>query len=179
MPETPDLRTKFIFELFDAEVVKFGNFTLKGGHVTPVYFDLRRLISFPKILKMATQIIDEVIQERGLSYDHVCGVPLAALPLATTYAIPRDIPMIMPRKETKGHGTNNLVEGVFQKGDTSLIIEDTVVSGQSIADVADSLAERCGIRVTDAIVVLDRAQGATASLQRRGITLHSCIDVFQ
>ena len=59
----------------------------------------------------------------------MCGVPLAALPLATAFAIPRDHPMIMPRKETKGHGTNNLVEGVFQKGDTSLVIEDTAVSG--------------------------------------------------
>ena len=64
-------------------------------------------------------------------------------------------------------------------GDKSLIIEDTVVSGQSIADVVDSLNDQCGVHVTDAIVVLDRSQGAAASLQRRGVTLHACVDVFQ
>ena len=66
-----------------------------------------------------------------------------------------------------------------ETGDTSLVIEDTVVSGQSIADVADSLADRCGVHVTNAIVVLDRSQGAAASLNRRGITLHACVDVFE
>ena len=56
------------------QVVKFGSFTLKGGHETPVYFDLRRLISYPKILKTAAQLIDAVVQEvgRGVAQRNVC-----------------------------------------------------------------------------------------------------------
>jgi len=174
-----DDKVKFILNLFEAKVVRFGSFTLKGGHVSPVYFDLRLLISHPKILKAAAHLIADKVKEKSLVFDHVCGVPLAALPLATSYAIPRDLPMIMPRKEIKGHGTNSLVEGVFERGDTSLVIEDTAVSGRSVAEVAESLDQRCGINVTDAIVVLDRLQGGASNLQGRGITLHACTDVFE
>lgn len=175
----PDTKVKFIVDLFNAKVVRFGSFTLKGGHVSPVYFDLRLLISHPKILKAAAQLIADKVKEKSIVFDHVCGVPLAALPLATTYAIPRDLPMIMPRKEVKGHGTNSLVEGAFAKGDTTLVIEDTAVSGRSVAEVAESLDQRCGILVTDAVVVLDRLQGGVSSLQSRGISLHACTDVFE
>merc|ERR1711962_279733 len=97
------------------KVVRFGSFTLKGGHTTPVYFDLRLLISYPKLLKTAARLIADNVKEKALRFDHVCGVPLAALPLATIYAISRDLPMILPRKENKGHGTNSLVEGVFKR----------------------------------------------------------------
>lgn len=172
-------RSEFILDLFDAKVVRFGSFTLKGGHVSPIYFDLRLLISHPKILKAAAQLIAEKVNEKCLKFDHVCGVPLAALPLATTFAIPRDLPMIMPRKETKGHGTNSLVEGVYAKGDTSLLIEDTAVSGRSVAEIAESLFSRCGIVVTDAVVVLDRLQGGVSNCSSRGITLHACTDVIE
>ena len=67
----------------------------------------------------------------------------------------------------------------IKKGDTSLVVEDTVVSGQSIAEVAHLLRDRCGVNVTDAVVVLDRLQGGASNLQTKGITLHACVDVFE
>ena len=59
------------------------------------------------------------------------------------------------------------------------MVEDTAVSGRSVSEVVDSLDQHCGITVTDAIVVLDRMQGGVANLRDRGVTLHSCTDVFE
>lgn len=174
--EYNETEIQFILDLFEAEVVKFGSFTLGGGHVTPVYFDLRLLVSHPRLLKTSARLVAAKTEQTGLVFDHVCGVPLAALPIATTFCVTTDVPMILRRKEAKSYGTKKLIEGVFKKGDTSLVLEDTVVSGRSIWETVEALGD-AGVAVTDAVVLLDRKQGAKKNLEKRGVKLHSCVDV--
>lgn len=69
-------------------------------------------------------------------------------------------------------GTKRLVEGTINPGDTCLIIEDVVTSGSSVLETVEVL-QREGLKVTDAIVLLDREQGGKDKLQSHGIRLHS------
>jgi len=64
-------------------------------------------------------------------------VPYAALSIATLVAVKSDRSLLVRRKEAKGHGTKKMVEGVFSKGDTCVIVEDVVTSGLSIVETVE------------------------------------------
>lgn len=108
----------------------------------------------------------------GLHYDILCGVPYAALPLTAIMSVNSNIPMIMKRKETKLYATKRILEGVFEKNQTCLIVEDVVTSGGSLLEAVGTLQSE-GLRVIDAVVVLDRDQGGARVLKDNGVRLYS------
>ncbi|KAK6191441.1 hypothetical protein SNE40_003130 [Patella caerulea] len=163
---------KLILELFAVEGIKFGNYTLKSGIEAPVYVDLRVVISYPKLMVEVSNFLWEAAKKAKGSFKTICGVPYTALPLATCISVKENIPMLIRRKEAKGYGTKKLIEGIFNEGDGCLIIEDVCTSGSSVLDTVQAL-NSVGIAVTDAVVLLDREQGAVDMLKYENITLHS------
>ncbi|XP_052532081.1 uridine 5'-monophosphate synthase [Tympanuchus pallidicinctus] len=158
--------------LLEAGAVRFGDFVLRSGIASPVYVDLRGLASRPPLLRLVADLLFQAAKDTALQYDCVCGVPYTALPLATIISSENQIPMLIRRKEAKDYGTKRLVEGTINPGETCLIIEDVVTSGSSVLETAEVLRKE-GLKVTDAVVLLDREQGGKARLEEHGIRLHS------
>lgn len=161
-----------IKELHRVGAIKFGEFKLKSGVISPVYVDLRLMVSYPKLLQMISDLMWEKV--KGLDCDLLCGVPYTALPVATALSLDHDIPMVMRRKEAKAYGTKKIIEGAFTPGDRCLIIEDVVTSGMSIFETIRPL-EEAGLIVEDIVVFVDREQGGRAKIEEQGYRLHSVL----
>jgi uridine monophosphate synthetase len=162
--------------LFDIGAIKTGNFTLKSGLNSPIYIDLRLLISVPDILEMLAQKIG--FRTAQLDFDLVCGVPYTAIPIATAFSLSKKVPMILKRKEAKSHGTKKMVEGIYEPGQKVLLIEDIVTSGMSLLETIESL-EEAGLVVEDTICLVDREQGGKEQLKKRGYQLHSLYNLTE
>jgi uridine monophosphate synthetase len=168
--EVMNHKSDLILKLYEIGAIKFGEFTLKSGLKSPIYFDLRVTISYPEILESIAICLNDLADKD--SYDVVCGVPYAAVPIATTFSLETSKPLIMCRKEAKEHGTKKMVEGVFNQGDRVLVIEDVVTTGSSILETITHL-ENGNLSVQDVVVILDRQQGAKEKLASQGYNLHS------
>jgi uridine monophosphate synthetase len=160
--------------LHEIGAIKFGDFTLKSGIKSPIYIDLRLLVSFPKVLKM---ISAEMIKlAKDLKFNVIAGIPYTALPIATVISVSENWPMVYARKEVKEYGTKKKIEGVYKEGDTALIIDDLITTGGSKFETVEPF-EASGLKITDFIVLVDREQGGRAQLEAKGYKLHSVIGI--
>lgn len=169
-------KKQLAIELFSSGCVRFEYVTLKTGKISPIYIDLRVLISYPLVFKKISELFAGLIDDANLDYDLICGVPYTAIPFATYLSILTNKPMLMKRKEAKNYGTKQMIEGRFTKDQRAIIIEDIVSSGSSVLETVISLKES-GLIVKDVFVVLDRDQGGYENLKEFGIRVHSLIKI--
>ncbi len=156
--------------------VKFGQFTLKSGSISPIYLDLRRLVSNPPTLRLAARAYAGLL--RGLAFDRLAGIPYAALPIATAIGLEMNRPVIYPRREAKDYGMRAVVEGEFQPGETAVVIDDLATTGDTKLESIEKLTAS-GLTVRDVVVLIDREQGAAATLARAGYRLHAVATLSQ
>eukprot|EP00117_Sycon_ciliatum_P013530 scpid95789/ scgid14161/ Uridine 5&apos; Orotate phosphoribosyltransferase; Orotidine 5&apos; OMPdecase len=176
------MASELILALHDIGAIKFGQFTLKSGIQSPVYFDFRDVSCFPKLLRKVSEALWKAGQDAGIRADSVCGVPYTALPFATVIADHHEVPMVIRRKEAKSYGTAKLIEGdrVLTAGSRCLVVEDVVTSGSSVLDTVRVLKEAAeGVIVEDAVVLLDRQQGGRRKLLDAGVRMHSIFTVAE
>ncbi|MFQ6102055.1 MAG: orotate phosphoribosyltransferase [Anaerolineae bacterium] len=159
-------------QLFNTGCIQFGTFTLKSGLTSPIYVDLRLLVSHPPLLGEVARAMAEVA--RGLAFDRIAAIPYAGLPIGTALALKLDRPLIYPRKEIKPHGTRRAIEGAFEPGETVLVVDDLITRGDSKLEAIEPL-EAAGLAVHDVLVLIDREQGGAADLARRGYRLHAIL----
>ncbi|WP_419495329.1 orotidine-5'-phosphate decarboxylase [Chryseobacterium bernardetii] len=169
-------KKEFFLECYKLGIIKFGRFTLKSGIESPFYVDLRPLASDPKILKNLANYLLEMLPLDN--FDLICGVPYAALPMATAMSLESYIPLIIKRKEAKSYGTKKLIEGIYQKGQNCLLVEDVITSGKSLLETIPEI-EQEDLKVSDIVVVLDREQGGKQLLESRGYRVHTLFNISE
>jgi uridine monophosphate synthetase len=170
--------------LFEAGCVQFGRFKLKSGLISPIYLDLRLLVSDPAALWQTAGALAEIIRglpgadgqptRPKLTFDLIAAIPYAALPIGVALSLTIDRPMIYPRKEIKAYGTSRPIEGRFEPGDKVLVLDDLITRGDSKLEAIAPLEEN-GLVVEDILVVIDREQGGGEVLAERGYRLHSLL----
>lgn len=161
--------------LFDNNCIQFGTFTLKSGLTSPIYVDLRLLVSHPPLLQQVGQAMAEVARE--LTFDRIAAIPYAGLPIGVAIALEMNRPLIYPR-EVKAHGTRRAIEGTFEPGETALLVDDLITRGDSKLEAAAPL-KAAGLDVKDVLVLIDREQGGAEDLAQHGYRLHAVLRLVE
>jgi uridine monophosphate synthetase len=162
--------------LLEAGCIKFGSFTLKSGLQSPIYIDLRQIITYPKLLEQVGQAYLPIL--KALQFSRIAGLPYAAIPIATAISLAGNYPMIYPRKEVKTYGTKAEIEGQYQAGETVVVIDDLATTGGSKFEAIEKLTG-VGLVVKDVVVLVDRQSGAKESLEQAGYSMHAVLTISQ
>lgn len=163
-------------QLFDVGAVRLGDIEAKVGRRTPIYFDLRVVVSHPKIMMAISKELQVLASE--IEYDILCGVPYAALPFTAVMSVNSNTPMIMKRKETKQYATKKILEGVYKPDQKCLVVEDVVTSGGSLLETINTLRNEL-LSVTHSVIVLDREQGGASVLKANGVQVKSIFSMTE
>lgn len=161
-------------DLLTSGCVKFGSFTMKSGIQSPIYLDLRRLVTHPQIMLRAARAYAELMN--SLQFDRIAGLPYAALPIATAISLVMDRPLIYPRREAKEYGTKAVIEGDYVAGETAIIVDDLITTGGSKFEAIDKL-KAAGLNVRDVVVLIDRSFDGGKILAEAGYRLHSVVTI--
>ena len=171
LPE--DLET-IVLGLHSIGAVRFGEFQLKSGLISPIYIDLRLVPSRPSLLRKVARSLSRAAS--GLRFDRIAAIPYGGLPIGVALSLEMDKPLIYPRGEVKRHGTRRAVEGMYQPGDTVLVVDDLISTGDSKIEAIEPLLSE-GLQVQDILVLIDRQQGGKQLLAESGYTLHALLSL--
>ena len=156
-----DHRTRFLQLALDADALRFGEFTLKSGRISPYFFNAGRFDSGAAIATLAGCYADALDAE-GLDFDLLFGPAYKGIPLATALGCEyarrgRDLPVTFNRKEAKTHGEGGMLIGAPLAGRRVLIVDDVITAGTAIREALGLIADAGGT-VAGIVIALDRQE---------------------
>ena len=159
--------------LIKNNAIKFGDYILASGKKSPYYIDLRQTISSPITMDwIANSLTRIILNEIGKDkIDRILGVPTAGVPFATVVSQKLGIPLIYYRQARKEHGVRKKIEGLLDRNDRVLVIDDLITTGESVIEAADVVRDQGGV-VNELVVLLDREQGGQDKLRSCRIEPH-------
>ena len=162
------------------KALKFGDFTLASGKKAKYYLDGKQVTLDAHGARLVAEGILDLLAQDTMP-DAVGGMAIGADPITAaiiTMASVRGTPLrgFMVRKESKGHGTDQYVEGPVKPGDNVVIVEDVVTTGGSSL-LAIERVEAFGMKVAGVIAIIDRMEGGAAAFQSRGYKLQSLLTI--
>ena len=141
--------------LINIESVKFSfdqPYTLTSGKKSPVYVDCRKIISYTKERNKVLDYAEQYIKQNNLSFEILAGGETAGIPYAAFLAERLQKPMIYIRKQPKGFGGNQQIEGNFHDNQKAILIEDLTTDGASKVVFIEVL-RKFNINVSDIFVI--------------------------
>ena len=147
-----------------------GDFLLRSGRRSAHYFDKYRFETRPELLEAIGARIATAIGEHEPKAVRLAGPELGAVALAAAASLASRLPFLIVRKQSKGYGTDNRIEGAFEAGERVCLIEDVVTSGGAAVTAVQALRE-AGLECRTAVCVVDREEGGIDELARHGVRL--------
>jgi orotate phosphoribosyltransferase len=147
-----------------------GDFVLRSGRRSTHYFDKYRFETRPDILEALARRIAGVVAEHEPEAARLAGPELGAVALAAAVSLQSGLPFLIVRKDAKSYGTENRIEGAFERGERVCLVEDVVTSGGAALAAVQSL-RGAGLDCRTAVCVVDREEGGTDELARHGVRL--------
>jgi len=164
-------QTAFFDLALHCGVLKFGEFTLKSGRVSPYFFNAGLFNTGGSLAALGEQYAD-AIQQAGVEFDMFFGPAYKGIPLATATATAlsnkhqRDLPWCFNRKEAKAHGEGGTLVGAPLKGKV-LIVDDVITAGTAIRE-SKAIIDEHGADLAGVVLALDRqerGQGQQSAIQ--------------
>jgi orotate phosphoribosyltransferase len=169
------LKIKLI-KLLKKKALKKGKFVLSSGKVSNYYLDGRIITLTPEGAYLVAAIILGLIEGRGVSA--IGGPTLGADPMVGAIAVLSHIEKIsvktfIVRKAAKEHGMQRQIEGPqLNKGEAAILVDDVATTGKSLVEAKEAL-DKMGVKVLEAIVIVDRGEGAKENLAKAGLKLQA------
>ncbi|ALJ27017.1 MULTISPECIES: orotate phosphoribosyltransferase [Stenotrophomonas] len=164
-----DHRSRFLQLALNADALRFGQFTLKSGRVSPYFFNAGRFDTGLALAQLGNCYADAV-ESSGVAFDQLFGPAYKGIPLATAIACEfshrgRNLPLTFNRKEAKDHGEGGTLIGADMAGKRILIVDDVITAGTAIREALAIIRAANGIPA-GIVVALDRQEIASEDDRR-------------
>jgi len=153
--------------------LRFGQFTLKSGRVSPYFFNAGQFNSGARLSALAACYADAV-EHAAVGFDLLFGPAYKGIPLATALAGEfarrgRDLPLAFNRKEAKAHGEGGTLMGTSMAGRRVLIVDDVITAGTAIREALTIIGDAGGT-AAGIVIALDRQEAVDPAVSRRSAT---------
>ncbi|MFA5090775.1 MAG: orotate phosphoribosyltransferase [Candidatus Omnitrophota bacterium] len=177
--ELKELKIKLL-ALLKKDALKKGAFLLSSGKMSNYYLDGRIITLTPEGAYLVASIILELVKDEKI--EAIGGPTLGADPIVGSVAVLshiKNIPLktFIVRKDAKGHGTKQQIEGPpLARGSRVFLVDDVATTGKALLEAKQAL-DNAGIAVERAIVIVDRKEGARENLSAAGLRLESIFEI--
>ena len=180
IPEpVPDLAR--LISLLQEHSLRRGDFVLSSGQKTHYYIDARRTTMLAEGLQVIGNLGVKMIAELGWAANAIGGLTLGADPVAYAVALASrstrlTLNAFSVRKQRKGHGTGQRIEGCFSDGAQVIVAEDVITTGGSTLEAIGAI-EGDGGRVAGVLCVVDRMEGGRKAIEEAGYPVETMVSI--
>ena len=171
-PKPPDAKTRLL-EIIKERSLLRGQFKLASGAISDYYLDLKPTSFHPEGAALIAEIVADMLADDH-DVDSIGGLELGAVPIIAAVCARSwtKLPVngFVVRKEKKGHGTEQKIDGNFRPNTTVVLIDDVTTKGGSVMQAVRAVRAQ-GAKVKKIISIVDRLEGAAENLKKEGIDL--------
>ncbi len=150
------MKELLISKMIKVGALKFGKFKLSSGRESNVYVDIKLASTYPDLLEIISSMLCEIAKK--YEFDKIACIELGGVPIAVATSLKLKKPLVIFRKEIKGHGVRSDRIGEIKFAERILIIEDVVTTGKSVTSIVKRVKDAGGM-VAGIIAVVDREEG--------------------
>jgi len=168
--DLPRKREKLLTIIRRQSLLQNRDFRLASGGSSNFFFDMKRTMFHPEGASLVTDLLFDAIKEED--FDYIGGLETGAIPIVAALCVrswpEKPIRGFFVRKEVKGHGTDQRVDGLLERGSKVILVEDVTTTGGSAMQAVNE-AQQYECAILKVISVVDRLEGAEENFRAAGI----------